>query len=133
MQKLTASLEDYLEVIYNNTAINPNYRAVDISREFNISRASVTEALRKLVAKGYITYERHDSIVLTDSGKMTAEAVVSKHSIIQDFFEKILGLSQEEASQNACEIEHVITDNAFEKMKLYMGKQIDNECIKGCR
>lgn len=123
MQKLTASLEDYLEVIYNNTAKNPKYRAVDISREFNISRASVTEALKKLVVKGYITYESHDFIALTDYGKEIASTVVSKHSIIQAFFKKTLGLSEEEASQNACKIEHIITDNAFEKMKLYMENQ----------
>ena len=120
MQKLTASLEDYLEIIYNNMENQSIFRAVDISRKLNVSRASVTEALKKLVTKGYITYDRHDSIALTSEGKKLASSVASKHTILQNFFEKVLLLSEDEASQNACKIEHVITNNAFESIKKYM-------------
>lgn len=120
MQKLTASLEDYLEIIYNNMENQSIFRAVDISRKLNVSRASVTEALKKLVAKGYITYDRHDSITLTPEGKKLASSVASKHTILQNFFEKVLLLSEDEASHNACKIEHVITNNAFESIKKYM-------------
>ena len=65
------------------------FRAVDISRKLNVSRASVTEALKKLVTKGYITYDRHDSIALTSEGKKLASSVASKHTILQNFFEKV--------------------------------------------
>lgn len=120
MQKLTASLEDYLEIIYNNMENQSIFRAVDISRKLNVSRASVTEALKKLVMKGYITYDRHDSITLTPEGKKLAASVASKHTILQNFFEKVLLLSEDEASHNACKIEHVITNKAFESIKKYM-------------
>lgn len=122
VEKLTASLEDYLEVICNYTNSQNNIRAIDISRELNISRASVTEALKKLTSKGLINYDRYGAISLTETGKAIAEKIISKHLILQKFFEKILGLTEEEASENACKIEHVITDNAFNKISEYINK-----------
>ena len=116
MQKLSASLEDYLEIICNYAEAEKNIRAIDISKELKISRASATEALKKLASKGFINYERYETISLTESGKNIAQKVVSKHRILQKFFENILNLPEEEASLNACKIEHVITENAFNKI-----------------
>lgn len=123
MEKLSASLEDYLEIIYNSANKEKYLRAVDISKELQISRASVAEALRKLVSKGFINYDRHDSISLTEIGENIAKKIVSKHTILQRFFETTLELTEEEASENACRIEHVITDNAFKKISEYINKQ----------
>ena len=123
MEKLTASLEDYLEVICNYTNLDKSVRAIDISKKLNVSRASVTEALKKLANKGYINYGRYDTISLTENGKEIANKVISKHTVLQIFFEKILGLSENEASENACKIEHVITDNAFYKISEYINKK----------
>lgn len=128
MEKLTASLEDYLEVISNYVDSERNIRAIDISKELNVSRASVTEALKKLALKGFINYGRYDVISLTDSGKKIAQDIVSKHNILQSFFENILGLSENEASENACKIEHVITENAFNKISEFMNREC-NESI----
>lgn len=122
MEKLTASLEDYLEIICNYVDSNKYIRAIDISKELKVSRASVTEALKKLASKGYINYGRYDSISLTEKGVSVAKEVVSKHLILQKFFEKTLGLSEAEASENACKIEHVITKNAFNKISEYINK-----------
>jgi len=128
LEKLTASLEDYLEVISNYTEVNKNIRAIDISKELNVSRASVTEALKKLSQKGYVNYGRYDVLSLTESGKKIAQIVVSKHNILKSFFENVLGLSEDEASKNACKIEHVITDNAFNKISEFMNRE-KNEFI----
>ena len=122
MNKLTASLEDYLEVICNFNDTNKNFRAIDISKELKVSRASVTEALKKLEKKGYINYGRYEAISLTNTGREIAQNIVSKHAILQIFFENILNLSKEEASLNACKIEHVITDSAFNKIKEYINE-----------
>lgn len=122
MEKLTASLEDYLEVICNYTECNKNIRAIDISKELNVSRASVTEAMKKLAKKGFVNYDKYGAISLTENGKNIAMNVVSKHKILQIFFEKILGLTQTEASVNACKIEHIITDSAFNKISEYINK-----------
>lgn len=122
MDKLTASLEDYLEAIYNLEINNQVVKPVDISKTFNISRASVTEALKKLAKKGLINYGRYEILSLTEQGLYMAQNIVSKHKILQDFFEFELGLSTEEASLNACRIEHVITDNAYQRISEYIRK-----------
>ena len=120
MKELTASLEDYLEVIYNYTNQSKKIRAVDISKELRVTRASTTEALKKLVNKNLINYNRYDTITLTETGEKIAQKIVSKHKTLLTFFESILGLTEEEAAYNACKIEHVITDNAFEKISEYI-------------
>ena len=125
LEKLTASLEDYLEVICNYTNENKIVRAIDISKELKVSRASVTEALKKLSAKGYVNYGRYDTLSLTETGKTLAQNIVSKHNCLQKFFEEILGLQTEEASLNACKIEHVITENAFNKILDLVNAQKD--------
>ncbi len=116
--KLTSSLEDYLEVICNYEKSGQAVRAVDISKTLNISRASVTEALQKLHSKGLIVYDK--TITLTNEGRLKAQEVVSKHSILQKFFEEVLELDTQEASENACRIEHVISETAFSKISDYL-------------
>ena len=122
MEKLTASLEDYLEIICNFENSKKQIKAVDISKELHISRASVTEALKKLADKGLVNYGRYETISLTNEGKNIAQKVVSKHAVLQQFFEQVLYLSSEEASYNACKIEHIITDNAFAKISKLVTK-----------
>ncbi len=117
---LTSSLEDYLEIIYNFEKSGNSVRAIDVSKELNISRASVAEALRKLVSKGLITYNK--TIELTEEGRKTALSVVSKHKVLQTFFEEVLKLDSQEASDNACRIEHVISQAAFDKIAEFIKK-----------
>ena len=121
MQKLTASLEDYLEIICNYDNSGKKIRAIDISKELKVSRASVTEALKKLASKNFITYGRYDSITLTEEGRKIAQQVVSRHIVLQMFFESI-GLDTLEASENACKVEHVITQKAFDKISELLAK-----------
>lgn len=114
--KLSSSLEDYLETIYNFLQKNEKIRAVDISRELNVSRASVTEALKKLDEMQLVNYGRYETLSLTDEGKKYAIEVLSKHIHIQDFFEKILGASYEESCENACKIEHIISKDVMDRL-----------------
>ncbi len=114
--KLTASLEDYLEALYNHIEANQSVKAIDISKELNVSRASVTEALKKLEQQGLIHYGRYDSIAITNDGAKKAKEVIKKHKILNEFFADILNLPPEQASLNACRIEHVITQDAFDKL-----------------
>ena len=123
MNSLSSSLEDYLEIICNYTNSSKKVRAIDISRKLNVSRASTTEALKKLADKKLINYGRYDAISLTESGKEIAETIISKHSVLQNFFEKVLKLDTEEASYNACKIEHIITNNAYKKIIEYLNNQ----------
>ena len=117
MQNLTASLEDYLEIIFNHTCSSNKVRAVDIANNLNISRASVTEALKKLANKGYLNYEHYGSMSLTEAGLKVASNISHKHKTLHTFFEKVLELDSQEASENACRIEHVISDNALKSIE----------------
>ena len=123
---LSSGLEDYLECIYNNITNHGCVKAIEISKELGVTRASVTDALHRLAEKKYINYERYGTIDITEKGIDKAKEVIDKHTILTDFFEKVLLLTRDEASENACRIEHVITKNAFNKLKdftiLHSGK-----------
>ena len=122
---LSSGLEDYLECIFNNIEKKGSVKAIEISKELDVSRASVTDALHRLADKEYIRYERYGSIEITKKGIDKAREVIDKHTILTNFFENILNLTHEEASENACRIEHVITSNAFKKLKEYTATKID--------
>lgn len=121
---LSSGLEDYLECIFNNIEKKGSVKAIEISKELDVSRASVTDALHRLADKEYIHYERYGSIEITKKGIDKAREVIDKHTILTNFFENILNLTHEEASENACRIEHVITSNAFKKLKEYTATKI---------
>lgn len=118
-KKLSSGLEDYLECIFNNIQVSGSVKAIEISRELDVSRASVTDALHRLAEKKYINYERYGSISITDKGISKAQEIIEKHTILKRFFTDVLTLSEKEASENACRIEHVITPEAFNKLKEY--------------
>ncbi|MCR5260548.1 MAG: metal-dependent transcriptional regulator [Candidatus Gastranaerophilales bacterium] len=119
----SASKEDYLELIYELSQDNANFKAVDIANKMNISRASVSEALKKLSEQGYIVYEKYKQAALTAKGLETAKKVLNKHNVLCKFFKEYLNLSEEEAQINACRIEHVITETAFQKIQDIVNKK----------
>ena len=127
---LSSSLEDYLECVYNRINSNGSVRAIDISKELNVSRASVTEALNKLAQKKYINYGRYEMISMTDSGIKKAEEIINKHNVLQYFFKDILGIEQEEATGTACKIEHIISRNILEKLSEFNKFCSDSDVIK---
>jgi Mn-dependent DtxR family transcriptional regulator len=124
---LSSGLEDYLECIYNEILENGSVKAIQISRDLNVSRASVTDALQRLAEGEYINYERYGSIAITKKGELKAKEVIEKHNILTSFFKEILMLSDDEATENACRIEHVITQNAFNKLKEYTTKNLEKQ------
>ena len=125
---ISASLEDYLEFIHNTILEKKEIKAIDISKAFNISRPSVSEALIKLADKDLIIYEGRKGIKMTKKGIEQAQKTVKKHKILSDFFTKVLKIDREQAEKNACKIEHVIDDEIIEKMKNYKeSKYKDNE------
>ncbi len=113
---LSSGLEDYIETIYLSTLNNEALKAADLARKLNVSRASVSEALSKLVSKKLVKYCHHASINLTELGINEAKKVYAKHFILKNFFECVLGVPSDEASHNACKMEHIISDNVLNKM-----------------
>lgn len=86
---LSPSLEDYLEEIYRFSVSNDIVRVTDISRKLQVKLPSVTKALGKLRAGGYITYQRYGVIGLTDKGRQTGDYLVERNTLLQDFLRTI--------------------------------------------
>lgn len=107
-RKLSASSEDYLEAIYNLACRNKVARCKEIAENLNVSRASVTGALKFLSAKGLVVYEPYSYIVLTEKGSKEAQSVVRRHNVIESFFINVLGVDRQDAKQAACKAEHVL-------------------------
>ena len=108
---ITKSLEDYIEYIYTSISNDKELKAIDIAKKFNISRASVSEALIRLCELGLVIYEGRKGIIVTEKGEIEAKRVIKKHQILLKFFNKTLKIEFEKASDNACKIEHVIDDD----------------------
>ena len=106
--KLSASLEDYLEAIYNLAGENNITRSKDIAEQLSVSRASVTGALRVLKKKGLANYKPYDYISLTESGQAAAAEVAQKHEILKSFFMDVLSIKLAIAQEAACKAEHAL-------------------------
>lgn len=116
MKNLSSGQEDYLEAIYIAHLNDTPLKGAELARKLNISRASVSEALAKLVAKDLINYNSYEAISITKKGIAEAQKVYEKHHALEQFFENVLGIERSEASENACKIEHIISKNALDEM-----------------
>lgn len=114
--KLSQSLEDYLEEIYIEISTKGEAKVTDLSNNLKVKKASVTGALINLKNKGLINYEPYSSITLTPLGKKLASEIIEKHRVITDFLENILNLSKQEAVENACKMEHIMSEAMFARM-----------------
>lgn len=112
---LTASLEDYLEAIFQILREKDGVRPKDIAERLGVTGASVTGALRSLAGKDLISYAPYNEISLTSSGKAAAGDVVRRHEVLRDFFVKVLAVEQSHADQAACRMEHSIPRDILEK------------------
>ena len=100
-KNLSSGLEDYVEAIYIAHLNNKPLKGAELARQLNISRASVSEALAKLVAKNLIKYNSYEAISITKEGIEEAKKVYEKHHTLEQFFETVLGITKSEASENA--------------------------------
>ncbi len=107
-QKLSASLEDYLEAIFNLADDAGQTRSKDIAAVLGVARSSVTGALQLLRNKGLANYERYGCVTLTSQGRAVAREVVRKHDILKSFFVDVLGVEKEMAQRAACQAEHAL-------------------------
>ncbi|MBN2132713.1 MAG: metal-dependent transcriptional regulator [Sedimentisphaerales bacterium] len=107
-EKLSASLEDYLEAIFNLASDSQSARSKDIAETLGVARSSVTGALQALKEKGLANYRPYGCITLTRQGQAAAEEVVRKHNILKSFFVSVLGVDKDVAQQAACQAEHAL-------------------------
>ena len=114
--KVNESAENYLETILVLSEKKGNVRAIDIANELNFSKPSVSIAMKKLQEDNLITVNQHHEIDLTESGREIAERIYERHIVISEILMKI-GVDETTAVKEACRIEHVISQDSFEKIK----------------
>lgn len=113
---LYESGENYLETILVLKNKYGYVRSIDIARELGFSKPSVSRAVSVLKSDGYIDFDPNGMIILTDKGREIAEGIYDKHNIIAKYLISI-GVSEETALSDACKIEHVISEESFEKLR----------------
>lgn len=116
--QLQESGEMYLETIYTLSKKLPQVRSIDISEEMGFSKPSVSRAIGLLKNGGFITVEQSGQICLTDEGLTVAKKIYERHTLITEFLIKI-GVDPDTATNDACKIEHVISDESFNALKKY--------------
>ena len=118
---LHESGEMYIETIYVLTQQHPAVRAIDVGEHMGFSKPSVSRALGILKEGGYVTVSREGHIKLTETGMEVAEKIYARHEMLTRVLGSI-GVDEETASEDACKMEHVISDTSFEAMQRYLNK-----------
>ncbi len=108
--------EMYLETILVLSKSHPSVRAIDICEEMGFSKPSISRALGILKADGYVISDANGHLTLTDSGRAIAEKIYERHTLLSQFLIS-LGVDPEVAAEDACKIEHHISDQSFEAIK----------------
>ena len=116
---LQESGEMYLETIYILSKANGAVRSTDISEYMGYSKPSVSRAMGLLKTGGYIIMDADNLITLTESGLAVAQKVFERHTVITKFL-KSIGVSEQTAADDACRIEHVISDESFNALKKHV-------------
>lgn len=114
--KLRASGEDYLEAVLMLQKKNGMVRSIDLARHMEVSKPSVSRAVAILQEGGFLTVDSDYFLHLTEAGREVAEKIYERH---QFFTEQLVaaGVDQETAKQEACRMEHAISDTSFQKLK----------------
>jgi len=116
--RLQESGEMYLEAIHVLYIEKGTVRSIDISEHLGYSKPSVSRAVGLLKNGGYIVVDKDGLITLTDAGKEIAEKIYERHTLLTKFLTTI-GVDENVASEDACKIEHAISDTSFEAIKRY--------------
>ena len=111
----------YLETIYVLSQQQNFVRAIDVSEHMGYSKPSVSRAVSTLKSDGYITVDENGGLKLTEKGLEVAEAMYERHTILTTILMQ-LGVDEETAAEDACRMEHVISDKTFAAIKAHLEK-----------
>ena len=122
--KIHESAENYLETILVLQQRNGSVRSIDIANELEFSKPSVSVAMKNLRLNGYIEVDAAGQIRLLPDGQTIAEAVLEKHRMMTQFL-IALGVPADVAAEDACRIEHVLSNESFEAIKNHAKKYME--------
>ncbi len=113
--------EMYLETIYVLGQKQQNVRSIDVAEEMGFSKPSVSRGVSILKQQGYLTVDGNGFLELTDSGMDLAKKIYERHTVLTEALVR-LGVNPEIAQQDACKMEHIISDETLNALKRHMGK-----------
>ena len=119
--RIQESGEMYLETILRLSQRSGHVRAIDVGEEMGYSKPSVSRAMSLLKEGGYIVIDRDGAITLTDVGRELAEKIYARHTLLTNFLISI-GVDEETATEDACKMEHSISDKSFEAIQKLVEK-----------
>ena len=119
MNGLYESGEDYLETILILKKRNGNVRSIDIAHEMDLSKPSVSRAVGILKNKGFIVVDEDGAIHLTEEGSKLAKKIYERHRVLTEAL-MYLGVDEKTAAEDACRIEHDISEKTFTKIKKHL-------------
>ncbi len=119
--RLQESGEMYLEAILVLSRKQGHVRSIDVSEYLGYSKPSVSRAVGLLKSGGYLTVEDDGGLTLTDSGREIGEKIYERHTVMTELLVK-LGVSREVAAEDACKLEHAISDESFHAIKAWAEK-----------
>ena len=116
---LHESAEMYLETIYELSQAHPTVRSIDVAESMGYSKPSVSRAVGLLKQGGYLLMDKDGFLTLTESGVAIAKKIFERHTVLSTML-MALGVSKEAAVEDACKIEHVISDETFAAIKRHL-------------
>ena len=124
--KIQQSAEDYLEAMLILQEKHGYIRSIDIAKHLGVTKPSVSYAVKRLRESGYINMEANGPITLAPAGLRIAKRIYERHKALTAFLEK-LGVSQEQAEEDACKIEHVISHETYVAICNYVNEDSDEQ------
>lgn len=118
--------EMYLETVYILSQKGPFVRSIDVAEYMGFSKPSVSRGVGILKRDGYLNVDKDGYLTLTEAGIERAQKIYERHTVIRDMLIR-LGVDEETASQDACRIEHIISDASFQAICRHVGKYTEND------
>lgn len=117
---LSAALENYLSIIFTQEFAHGACRASDIAKAANVARPTITSALQSLARLGYVEYSPYRLINLTEKGLLAGQKLAHRKMVLQDFFQNILQIPAQQATEVACGMEHVLPDDIMTRLRRFV-------------
>ena len=120
--KIQESAENYLETILMLEQSKGRVRSIDIAVELGFSKPSVSVAMKQLRENGYVEMTAGNFLLLTDKGREIAQRMYERHTLLTDWL-VFLGVDRQTAAADACRIEHVVSQESFEKIREHVRRE----------
>ena len=124
-KELTASIEDYIEMIYRLSKENNYTRIQDLAKNLNVQPPSVTKMIQKLSELSLLKYKKYDVIILEEKGKLLGKKLYNRHITIENLL-KIIGVDEANILSETEKIEHTISDDTLKCIQLFINKYKKN-------